>query len=90
MLENIWWLVFGILIGVAGGYFGTRFWMQKQMEKNPPVNEFVIAEMMKQMGRTPSKKQVSAVMRTMQAQNKQTKSGANILDKVKAPFTKKK
>ncbi|MGL6248609.1 MAG: YneF family protein, partial [Culicoidibacterales bacterium] len=66
-----------------------RYWMQKQMEKNPPVNEFVVTEMMKQMGRTPSKKQVAAVMRTMQGQNTAPK-GPNALDKVKGFFTKKK
>lgn len=89
-LENIWWLIFGIIIGVAGGYFGTRFWMQKEMEKNPPVNEFVVTEMMKQMGRTPSKKQVAAVMKQMQGQNASAKKAPNFIDKMKAKFSKKK
>ncbi|MGL5296805.1 MAG: YneF family protein [Culicoidibacterales bacterium] len=89
-LENIWWLVFGIFIGLAGGYFGTRFWMQKQMEKNPPVNEIVVTEMMKQMGRMPSKKQVAAVMRTMQSQNTTATKGPNAFDKLTAKFSKKK
>lgn len=60
------WFVFGIIIGGIAGFFGARFFIQKELEKNPPLNETVITEMMSQMGRKPSQKQVQAVLRASQ------------------------
>ena len=37
-----------------------------QLKKNPPINEKMIRAMMTQMGRTPSEKQVRAVMKSME------------------------
>ena len=41
--------------------------LTKYLEKNPPVNEKMVREMMRQMGRTPSEKQVRQVMASMNA-----------------------
>ena len=46
-------------------FFITRKLFARQLEKNPPVNEAMIRAMMTHMGRTPSEKQVRAVMRSM-------------------------
>jgi uncharacterized protein YneF (UPF0154 family) len=55
-----------IILGVGVGvFFLTRWLFQRQLKKNPPVNEAMIRAMMTQMGRTPSEKQVRAVMRSM-------------------------
>ena len=57
------------LIGVAvGTFFITRKIFATQLKKNPPINEKMIRAMMTQMGRTPSEKQVRAVMKSMQEQ----------------------
>ncbi|MGL5041538.1 MAG: YneF family protein [Culicoidibacterales bacterium] len=61
-------VIFGLLVGLVAGYFAARYFIQKELEKNPPLNEVVIAEMMSQMGRKPSKKQVQAVMKASQQQ----------------------
>jgi uncharacterized protein YneF (UPF0154 family) len=58
----VWFIL--ILVGVllAGGvigFFAARAWFKRYLEKNPPVNENMIKEMMRQMGRTPSQKQVN-------------------------------
>lgn len=68
----ILWFIIGIGIGLVGGFFVARFFTKRELEKNPPLNETVVTEMMTQMGRKPSKKQIEAVMRTIrqQSQNK--------------------
>ena len=63
---QVLWAIIGIIIGAVGGFFIARYFIQKELEKNPPLNETVIFEMMSQMGRKPSQKQVQAVMRASQ------------------------
>ncbi|MBQ9449292.1 MAG: YneF family protein [Acholeplasmatales bacterium] len=58
-----------IIISAIATFFVTRKLFQKQLEKNPPINEQMIRAMFAQMGRTPSEKQVRAVMNSMK-QNK--------------------
>lgn len=59
-------IIIGVLaVGFAAGFFVARAIMKKYLEKNPPVNEAMIRAMMSQMGRTPSEKQVRAVMASM-------------------------
>ena len=53
-----------IVVGVAT-FFITRKIFERTLEKNPPINEDMIRAMMTQMGRTPSEKQVRAVMNSM-------------------------
>jgi uncharacterized protein YneF (UPF0154 family) len=71
-----WWYliilgVIGIVIGFIIGFFVIRHLFKRSMEKNPPINEQMIRAMMTQMGRTPSEKQVRAVMKSMEdAKNK--------------------
>ncbi|HLT00012.1 MAG TPA: YneF family protein [Acholeplasma sp.] len=58
-------LVVALLVGGIAGFFISRKVFQKMLEKNPPINENQIREMFRQMGRTPSEKQVRAVMQSM-------------------------
>lgn len=69
---NVWAFV-GALVGVLvlggiGGFFGARWYFQKQLRDNPPVNEKMIRVMLTQMGRKPSEKQVREIMRQMNNQ----------------------
>jgi uncharacterized protein YneF (UPF0154 family) len=54
-----------LLIGAVIGFFLSRKYFQKYLEKNPPINENMIRAMMAQMGRKPSEKQVRQVMQSM-------------------------
>ncbi|HOI85128.1 MAG TPA: YneF family protein [Acholeplasmataceae bacterium] len=70
MVNIAWWAFVLILIGVLlvgglVGFFVARAWFKKYLEKNPPVNERMIREMMRQMGRTPSEKQVRQILSSM-------------------------
>lgn len=59
-----------LLVGGIVGFFVSRHFFTKYLEKNPPVNEKMIRAMMQQMGRTPSEKQVRQIMASMnQAKN---------------------
>ena len=63
-------LVIGALIlGAVGGFFLARYIIQKQMEKNPPINEKMIRAMYMQMGRKPSEAQIRAVMNSVKKNN---------------------
>lgn len=56
----------GVLIaGGVIGFFAARSWFKKYLEKNPPITEPMVREMMRQMGRTPSERQVRQVMQSM-------------------------
>ena len=65
-----WILIFlGILIvGVIGGLLISRKIMTKYLQDNPPINENMIRIMYRQMGKTPSEKQVRQVMAAVNSQ----------------------
>lgn len=65
MLWNIIYLLIGLVAGGVIGFFVARNLIQKQIKKNPPINEQMIKAMMTQMGRTPSQKQVNQMMKSM-------------------------
>ena len=65
-----WWHMLIIVIGVIVvtalvTFFVVRKLFARQLEKNPPINEKMDRVMMQQMGRTPSEKQVRAVMNSI-------------------------
>ena len=65
MWRDILYLVIGIIVGAAAGFFIARTYMKKYLKKNPPINEQMIRTMMSGMGRTPSQKQVNQMMKQM-------------------------
>ena len=68
---EIWQFIIIVLVIIIAAAVATFFITRKifadQLKKNPPVNEAMIRAMMTQMGRTPSEKQVRAVMASMNA-----------------------
>lgn len=65
-----WWHMLIIVIGVIVvtalvTFFVVKKLFARQLEKNPPINEKMVRVMMQQMGRTPSEKQVRAVMNSI-------------------------
>jgi len=54
-----------IIITAVVAFVIARKLFQKQLKDNPPMSEAAVRAMMTQMGRTPSEKQVRAVMRSM-------------------------
>ncbi len=71
---EIWQFILIILLVIVATAVATFFIVRKlfknALKKNPPINENMIRQMMAQMGRTPSEKQVRAIMRSMNEDNK--------------------
>ena len=69
MTLEIWQFIIILLLVIIVTAVATFFIFRKiftnQLKKNPPINENMIRAMMTQMGRTPSEKQVRAVMKSM-------------------------
>ena len=70
MRLEIWQFILIVLLELIVVAIATFFVVRKifanQLKKNPPINEKMIRAMMTQMGRTPSEKQVRAVMKSME------------------------
>ena len=62
---SIMYLVIGLLIGGALGFFFTRRYFEKQIKENPPITEKQIRAMYAQMRRKPSEAQIRAIMKSM-------------------------
>ncbi len=65
MLHDLLMVGLGLLAGAVIGFFLAKFFMQRYLKKNPPINEQMIKVMMSQMGRTPTQKQVNQMMKAM-------------------------
>ena len=65
MLHDLLLVGLGLLAGAVIGFFLAKFFMQRYLKKNPPINEQMIKIMMSQMGRTPTQKQVNQMMKAM-------------------------
>ncbi len=67
-MNNIWLYInpiIGFLLGGALGAFLMFRWLKKYLQKNPPISEKQIKEMFRQMGRTPSEKQIRQIINSM-------------------------
>ncbi|WJG69915.1 MULTISPECIES: YneF family protein [Spiroplasma] len=74
----VWWavLIIGIASALIGGLVGfivTKKIFEKQLQKNPPINENMIRAMYLQMGRKPTESQIKSVMQAMKRQQSSTK-----------------
>ena len=65
MWHDILMVAIGLVPGLIIGFFVAKVIIEKQLKKNPPINEQMIKVMMSQMGRTPTQKQVNQIMKSM-------------------------
>ena len=73
MWHDILMVAIGLIAGGVLGFFLSRMFMEKYLQKNPPINEEMIKALMSGMGRTPNQKQVNQMMKQMQSVNKKKK-----------------
>lgn len=63
--QDVLYVLLGLVVGLVIGFFVSRHLMQRELKKNPPINEEMIKTLMKGMGRTPNQKQVNQLMKQM-------------------------
>lgn len=63
-------VILALLIGLVGGFFGARRYMENYLRNNPPISEEMLRTMMLQMGQKPSSRKLHQMMQTMKAQAK--------------------
>lgn len=76
MNTGLWILlvVVALLVGAVLGFFIARRSMESYLQKNPPISEEMMRQMMTNMGRKPSQKQLKQTMAQMkQAQQQSNK-----------------
>lgn len=66
-------VILALLIGLVGGFFGARRYMENYLRNNPPISEEMLRTMMLQMGQKPSSRKLHQMMQTMKAQAKKSK-----------------
>ena len=69
-LKDVLMILIGLIPGLVIGFFLARIFMKKYLKKNPPINEDMVRTLMSGMGRTPSQKQVTQMMKQMEKHNK--------------------
>ena len=68
--QFVMFIILALIGGLVAGFFGARFLMKKELQKNPPINEKMIRAMFLQMGRKPSEKEIKRVVNAMNEANK--------------------
>jgi uncharacterized protein YneF (UPF0154 family) len=66
--QTLLYLFIGLIGGLVGGFFLSRWYFKRELAKNPPINEKMIRAMFMSMGRKPNDAQVRAVINSMNAQ----------------------
>ncbi len=61
-------MVVFLIIGGVAGFFIARWFIKREMQKNPPINENMIRAMFMSMGRKPSEAQIRQVMNNVKKQ----------------------
>ena len=56
--------ILGLIVGLIAGFFASRYFFKKQLQKNPPINEKM------EMGRKPSEAQIKRIMASVKSQYK--------------------
>ena len=74
MTIEVWGFVLSLIgcliVGGIAGFFIARYFLKKQLDKNPPINEDMIRVMYREMGRKPSEAQIRQIMKSVNANRK--------------------
>lgn len=73
IMSPLLWIILillALIVGLIGGFFMARKYMEKYLKDNPPINKDQLRAMMLQMGQKPSAKKLNQMMNSMKANAK--------------------
>ena len=63
-------LIAALVVGLVGGFFASRWFFKRQLEKNPPINEGMIRALYQSVGRKPSEADIQRTMNAVKRQQR--------------------
>ena len=63
-------IVLALILGAVGGFFLSRWFFKRQLEKNPPINEAMIRALYQSVGRKPSEADIQRTMNAVKRQQR--------------------
>ena len=63
-------LAASVVVALIAGFFISRWYFKRQLEKNPPINEGMIRALYQSVGRKPSEADIQRTMAAVRRQQK--------------------
>ena len=58
------------VVGLVVGFFVTRWFFKRQLEKNPPINEAMVRALYQSVGRKPSEADIQRTINAVKRQQR--------------------
>ena len=62
--------ILGLIVGFIAGFFASRYFFKKQLQKIPPINEKMNRAMYMEIGRKPREAHTKRIMASVKSQYK--------------------
>ena len=63
-------VIAGLVIGLVVGFFVSRWFFKRQLEKNPPINEAMVRALYQSVGRKPSEADIQRTINAVKRQQR--------------------
>ena len=63
-------IVLALILGAVGGFFLSRWFFKRQLEKNPPINEAMVRALYQSVGRKPSEADIQRTINAVKRQQR--------------------
>ena len=63
-------VVAAVVVGLVVGFFVSRWFFKRQLEKNPPINEAMVRALYQSVGRKPSEADIQRTINAVKRQQR--------------------
>ena len=63
-------VVAALIVGLVVGFFVSRWFFKRQLEKNPPINEAMVRALYQSVGRKPSEADIQRTINAVKRQQR--------------------
>ena len=63
-------MVGALVVGLVIGFFAARWFLKRQLEKNPPINEAMVRALYQSVGRKPSEADIQRTINAVKRQQR--------------------